>query len=189
MILPFVVLVAGLVLFAAVHLVPADPARKAALRSRVGDRGWRVLVGVGGLLGLVLIIAGYAASDYVHVYDPPVWGRHVTMSLVLPAFIGLALFIIGGRLRQAIRFPFAWGILLWGAGHLLANGDLASIVLFGGLIAYAIAHIAIGHAAGAVPAARSGRWRDPAAIVLGVVLYVAFLWLHPYLIGVAVVAW
>jgi uncharacterized membrane protein len=114
--------------------------------------------------------------------------RQATVGLLLLAFLCLGVFLFRGRLRQHLRFPLAIGVMLWGAGHLFANGDLASLILFGGLFAYAAAHLALGLSFGIRPSPEVRSGHDILSMVAGVALYIAMVQLHPVLIGVHVLS-
>ena len=185
-------LLAGLVLFLGVHSVRivADGWRSAQI-ARIGALPWRGLYSLASLVGLVLIVWGYgqARLDPVILWDPPAWTRYVTSLLVLPAFI----LIVAGNLRgtkmkTALGHPMVLGTKVWAFAHLLSNGTLADVVLFGGFLTWAIVDYASARrrdrAAGTVypPGSMS---RDAVAIVIGVAAWVVFgWWLHGPLIGV-----
>ena len=174
--------------FALIHLVPAVPPLKARLQDALGA-AYGAVFGIAATAALVLIIVGWNVSDYVAVYEPPMGLRQATVGLVLLAFLCLGVFLFRGRLRQHLRFPLAIAVMLWGAGHLLANGDLASLILFGGLFAYAAAHLALGLAFGVRPSPEVRSGHDILSLVAGVALYIAMVQLHPVLIGVPVLAY
>lgn len=180
-------LVIGLVLFFAVHFVPAMAGLKQSLRNRLGANGYRGLFSLVSLAGLALIVWGYATAETSHVYTPPVWGRHATMALVLLAFICLAAANMRGNIRKTLRHPMLTGIALWGTGHLLANGDLVSVLLFGSFVTYAVLDMVIATSQGRVAQFEVKPAHDIVAVVAGAAVYVGFLFLHPYVIGVAVV--
>ena len=132
-------LLAGLVLFLGVHSVRivADGWRSAQI-ARMGALSWRGLYSLASLVGLVLIVWGYgqARLDPVILWNPPAWTRYVTSLLVLPAFI----LIVAGNLRgtkmkAALGHPMVLGTKVWAFAHLLSNGTLADVVLFGGFLA------------------------------------------------------
>ena len=183
MILPFI----GVFVTALMHLVAAVPSLKARLKAHVGERAYGPLFGIASIIGIVIIVLGWRASDFVPVYDPPEWGRHANFLLTLIAFICLGIFIFRGSLRQKLRFPMALAAIFWATGHLLANGDLASVILFGGFLAYAVAHIAIGVANGVRPSREVRAGHDLLSIVMGVALYGVMAQLHGALIGVQLV--
>jgi len=176
----------GVLAFSAVHLVPAVPTLKARLAARVGP-AYGPSFGLLSLVTLLLIIFGWRMSAFVPVYEPPAGGRYLTFGLVLLGFMGLGIFIFRGRLRQWIRFPLALGTIAWAAGHLFANGDLASLILFGGLMAYAVAHLLLGLAAGVRPTLDVRPGHDLLSILAGLALFGVMTQLHQSLIGVPVV--
>ena len=177
----------AVVAFAMIHLVAAVPPAKLWLQQRLG-RGYGAAFGIAATISLVLIVVGWRLSDYVPVYEPPMRARQATLGLVLLAFLSLGVFLFRGRLRQFLRFPLAIAVMLWGAGHLFANGDLASLILFGGLIAYAAAHFALGLAYGIKPSPEVRSGHDVLSLVAGVALYISMVQLHPMLIGVPVLS-
>ena len=182
-----ILLFIGVLLTALMHLVAAVPSLKAKLKARVGERAYGPLFGIASLAGIAIIVLGWRASDFVHVYDPPEWGRHANFLLTLIAFICLGIFIFRGRLRQKLRFPMAFAAIFWATGHLLANGDMASVILFGGFLAYAVAHIVIGVMNGVRPSPEVRDGHDLLSVVMGIALYGVMAQLHGALIGVQLV--
>lgn len=176
----------GVFFTAVLHLVAAVPALKARLKARVGERAYGPLFGLASIIGIAIIVLGWRASDFVFVYDPPAWGRHANYLLTLIAFIFLGIFLFRGSWRQKVRFPMAFAAIFWATGHLLANGDLASIILFGGFLAYAVLHIIIGTLNGVRPSdvVRSGH--NLLSVLGGIALYGVMTQLHTALIGVPV---
>jgi len=181
------ILIFGLILFFAIHLVPALPDFKQSLIERFGKMGYRGLFSILALIGLVMIVWGKGAAEYVDLYEPPKGGRHGTMALVLIAFILLASFKLKSRIRKTLRHPMLLAIALWGLGHLLANGDVASVVLFGSFIAYAIIAIVLANAQKPAPQFDVIPRHDLIAVIAGIAIYVVVLFAHPWLIGVPVV--
>lgn len=177
----------GVLGFSAVHLVPAMPAAKARLTGRLGA-AYGPAFGVLSLVTLALIVAGWRMSPFVPVYEPPEGGRYVTFALVPLAFVCFGIFIFRGRLRLRLRFPLALATIFWATGHLFANGDLASLILFGGLLAYAVAHLLLGLAAGLRPAAEVRSGHDFLSILIGLALFGMMTQLHQAIIGVPVVS-
>lgn len=182
-----ILLFIGVLLTALMHLVAAVPSLKARIKARVGDRAYGPLFGIASIIGIVIIVLGWRASDFIFVYDPPEWGRHANFLLTLIAFICLGIFIFRGSLRQKLRFPMAFAAIFWATGHLLANGDMASIILFGGFLAYAVAHIVIGVMNGVRPSPEVRGGHDLLSVVMGIALYGVMAQLHGALIGVQLV--
>ena len=181
-----ILLAIGVLFTALMHLVAAVPSLKARLKARIGERAYGPVFGIASLVGIAIIVLGWRSSDFVFVYDPPEWGRHANFLLTLIAFICLGIFLFRGSLRQRLRFPMAIAAMFWAAGHLLANGDLASVILFGGFLAYAVAHIVIGTANGVRPSPEVRSGHDLLGILTGIALYGVMTQLHPVLIGVPV---
>ncbi len=173
-------------LFAVTHLIPANPAFKERLKARLGA-GYGAAFGIAALLSVALIIVGWRMSDFVPVYEPPSWGRLVTFALVLIAFLCLGIFIFRGALRQVLRAPLSYGVIFWGIGHLFANGDLASLILFGGMIVYGTAHLIIGRMNGYRPSPEVRGGHDVLSLLGGAALYGLMIQLHEVIIGVPVV--
>lgn len=173
--------------FALVHLISAVPPAKAPLQARLG-RAYGPVFGSAVTAALILIVVGWRAADYVPVYDPPAWGRQLAFLLVFVAFLGLGVFLFRGRLRQRLRFPMAMAVMVWASGHLLANGDLASVILFGGLLAYGAAHLGLGLAYGVKPAPEARSGHDVLSLMAGVALYAVVVQLHGVLFGVPALA-
>lgn len=183
-----ILLAFGVLAMALVHLVAAMPAVKSRLKATVGEKAYGPVFGIASLAGIAIIVMGWRMSSFVPVYDAPEWGRYANYLLTLIGFICLGIFIFRGSLRQRLRFPMAWAAVFWAAGHLLANGDLASIILFGGLLAYALAHILIGSANGVRPSPEVRGGHDLVAVLIGIALYGVMAQLHGALFGVPVFA-
>ena len=146
------------------------------------------------LVGLALMVWGFAryrATGWIDVWHPPVAFKHITEALMLPAVILVVASYIRGRIYTTLKHPMLAGVKLWAAAHLLANGDLGSIILFGSFLAWAVFdRISLKHRtdAGAPPIPVGGRSNDLIAIAVGVVAYLALGFVfHPVVIGVAVV--
>jgi uncharacterized membrane protein len=191
------ILILGLVIFLGTHVFTMRRDARAAAIARLGERPYKALYSLVSLLGLVLIVWGfgrYRAYEWIDVWYPPVWTRHLALLLVWAAFIAFAAAYLPGRIKRALKHPMLAGVKIWALAHLLANGDLGSILLFGSILAWAVAaRISVKRRRDEVrdhggPVAEPAGWRnDVTAIVLGTVLWFVFArWLHPLLIGVPV---
>ena len=181
-------LIIGIVVIIGIHLVPAFSVVRERLIERLGTNGYRLLFSVISTLGLVLLIWGFARAPVIQVWSPPTWTRYVAMVLMLPVFPLLIAAYLPGKIKAKLKHPFLVAIKTWALAHLIANGDLASIILFGSFLAYAVFdRIALKRrvATGLVTVQETGPARnDLIAVVGGLILYVVFLvWLHPLLIG------
>ncbi len=181
-------LVIGLIIFISVHSVPSFPALRQDLIARIGERPYKIAFAVIALFGFVLIVAGKAYTNFVWLWQPPAWGRHVTFALMLPALVLLAAANMPTNIKRITRHPMLWGVALWAAGHLLANGDLASLLLFGTFGAYALLDMWSANSRGASKSeTRFSITQDAAVVGAGAVAYGLFAFLHPYMFGVAVI--
>ncbi|MDQ4060491.1 MAG: NnrU family protein [Pseudomonadota bacterium] len=183
------ILLVGLVLFLGAHLLPTFPEPRARLRGRLGEGPYRGLFSLVSLVGFALIVWGYSRAPFVGVWTPPVWTRHLALLLMIPAMILLvATYAPPGRIKAAVRHPMLAAVKIWAFAHLLANGDLASILLFGAFLAYAVYdRISVKHreARGEVTVRGGPARNDVYAVLGGLALYAVFaVWLHPLLIGV-----
>ncbi|UAW98200.1 NnrU family protein [Halopseudomonas nanhaiensis] len=185
-------LIAGLVVFLGVHSVGLFAAGwRAQMIARLGPLAWKGLYALVAVVGLVLIVHGYgqARLSPTWLWVPPVWTRHLAALLTLPAFILLvATYLPGSHIKARVGHPMLLGVKFWAIAHLIANGTVADLLLFGSFLIWAVALFVVlrrrDRIAGVV---RSGRAsRDVAVVVVGLVAWVAFaLWLHKLLIGVA----
>jgi len=184
------ILVVGLIIFLGIHSISiVAPAFRDGMAARLGAMPWRGLYSFVSLAGFALILWGYglARREPVLIYNPPFWTRHVTALLMLPVFPLLLAPYFPGRIKAALKHPMLVAVKLWAVAHLISNGMLADMVLFGGFLAWAVAdRISYKHRVqrplkGAPPAPRN----DVIVVVVGLVLYALFvLWLHRILIGV-----
>ncbi len=181
-----VVLAVGVALFAVLHAVPAVPALKAAMKAQTGEQAYGMVYGLASVVAIVLIVVGWRLSPFIPAYEPPPWGRLANFGLMFVAFQFLGMFLFRGGWRQVVRFPMGIAVVIWATGHLLANGDWASVILFGGLMGYGLLHIALGIANGVRPAAEARAGHDLMAMLVGLALYAAMTQLHPVVTGVPV---
>lgn len=188
----------GLVLFLGTHaFTMARGPRKAAIE-KLGESGYKIAYSVSSLAGLVLLGIGYdayRASGYIPVWNPPTGMAHLSLLLMVFAFILLAATYIPGHIKAKAKHPMLAAVKIWALAHFLANGDLGSMILFLAFLAWAVAarislkRRAVSPMAPAQElAVPQGGWRNDAiAVAVGLAAYIAFVfWLHPALIGVPV---
>ena len=184
-------LVFGLAIFFAVHSVRiVAPAWRDRMVERLGAGAWKIGYSLASLAGFLLILSGYAAAraEPVLLWSPPVWTRHLALLLMLPVFPLLVATYVPSRLKAAAKHPMLVAIKFWALAHLLANGMLADVVLFGSFLAWAVVdRISVKRRpAPATPAARPSIVNDAVVILAGLALYALFLMvLHTRLFGVA----
>ena len=175
----------AIALFGFTHLLPSLPRLKARVKGVLG-RAYLPLFILTSILSVVLIGYFWAASPFIPLYDPPVWGSHATFLLLFLAFLLFGVFLFPCRLKKKLRTPFALAVLLWGAGHLLANGDAATVVLAGGLMLVALLMLWLAWKNDAEPEGRADPMLDYAALLTGAILYLGMIMAHEALIGVPV---
>jgi uncharacterized membrane protein len=186
-------LIAGLILFLGIHSVSiVAPAGRDRLVERIGKLPWRGIYAVFALAGLVLIARGYAdlRNQTTFLYVLPRWINVVTMTLMLPVFPLLLSTYLPGGISAAVRHPTLVAVKLWAFAHLLANGSVADVLLFGSVLAWAVVdRISLKRRPPrAVPAARPGPWNDVIAVVGGLFIYSLMIqWGHALLIGMPLV--
>lgn len=182
-------LIAGLVLFFAAHAPAIARNLRDRLRASLGMAGYRGAVSLVAIAGLALIVWGFGAyrdSGYIQIWDPPMWTRHLAFLITLPVFILLIAAYTPGNIKARLGHPMLTAIKFWALAHLLANGDLGGMLLFGSFLAWAVmARIAAKRRGErAVVANPSWVW-DAVAVAGGVALWLLTLkYLHAALIGV-----
>jgi uncharacterized membrane protein len=185
------VLLLGLILFLGSHSVSilAPSWRDAQVRQR-GEKAWKAAYAIVSGAGLALIVFGYglARQSPIVVYTPPMALRHLAWLLMLPVFVLLFAAYLPGRIQAMAKHPMLLATKLWATAHLLANGNLGDVLLFGGFLAWAVADRISMKRRVVRPKAElpAGRYNDLIAIVGGLLLYVLiFFHLHVWLIGVS----
>jgi uncharacterized membrane protein len=188
------VMILGLVLFLGVHALTTQREQRARVIASFGEGGYKIAYVLVSLLGFSLIVWGFAhyrATGWIDVWYPPTALKHVTVALMLPAVILVVASYIRGRIYTALKHPMLAGVKLWAVAHLLANGDLGSIILFGSFLGWAVFdRISLKHRtdAGAPPIPVGGIGNDLIAVAVGFVAYLALAFaFHPVVIGVPVV--
>ena len=184
------VLMIGLVVFLGVHSIAlAAPAFRSRAIARMGEGAWKGLYSLVAAVGLVLIVYGFhlARESPVVLYVPPGWLRYLTFVLMLPVFPLLIAAYLPGRIKTAMKHPLLNAVKFWALAHLLANGTLADVLLFGGFLVWAgVERMSLKRRVQAVPAAPAGRFNDLIAVLVGLALYVLFIeWAHLRLFGVS----
>lgn len=188
-------LIVGLILFLGVHLLPTSPELRAGLQARLGTNGYKAIFSLLSLAGLIVIVLGYHKLQ-LHpgknpiLWNPPEWTRHFAAGLMLPAMVLLVASVIPSRIRTTIRHPMLSAIKIWALAHLISNGDLGGVLLFGSFLAFAVydrisvkRRGALGPLGNAKPPSVVN---DVIVIVLGVALYAALLFGgHAWLFGVS----
>ena len=188
------VMILGLVLLLGVHALTTQRELRARLIASTGESGYKAGYALVSLLGLVLIVWGYShyrAAGIIDVWHPPKALKHLTVALMLPAVILVVASYVRGRIYSVVKHPMLAGVKLWAVAHLLVNGDLGSIILFGSFLGWAVFdRISLKRRAdpGGPPIPVGGTGNDLIAVAVGIVAYLALAFaFHPVVIGVPVV--
>ena len=179
-------LILGLALFIGIHLVPASPALRAKVVGAIGLNGYKAAFSLVSTAGLVLICIGYAHAPTAQVFVPSETARLILPIAMALAFILMACAYAPGRIRRLMRHPMMASVLIWSPLHLLANGDLASNILFGTFALWSVFAI--------LSAMRRGQklgddrirpWADLVAAGVGLIAFAGVFYSHEWLFGVS----
>jgi uncharacterized membrane protein len=186
-----VLMILGLAVFIGTHVVTTRRDLRAGLIARHGEGTYKIVYSVASIIGVVLIgfgFARYRAAGWIGVWDPPTWTRHVTVALVWPAIICFYAAYSPGRIKATLKHPMLVGTKLWALAHLISNGDLGSIILFGSILGWAVYdRITLRRRTdpGGPPIPVGGMRQDVIAVVGGTLVYLVLGFLfHPYVVGV-----
>lgn len=185
------VLVLGLIVFIGSHALTMARGARATLVARIGEVPYKIAYSFVAILGIALIAWGYSeyrATGWVQIWNPPAFMRHVTVALMWPSIVCIAAAYSPGSIKKTLKHPMLVGVKLWAFAHLLANGDLGSIVLFGAILAWAVVdRISLKRRTdpGAPPIPIGGWKNDVVAVIAGTLVYLALGFVfHPLVIGV-----
>ena len=186
-------MILGLALFIGAHVFVTLREQRAAAIGRLGEMPYKGLFAAASIVAIVLIGYGfglYRSEGVIPVWSPPAFMRHVTELLVWPAVIFVVAAYIRGDIARKLKHPMLVGVKLWAVAHLLSNGDLGGIILFGSILGWAVYdRITLKRRAdpGGPPIPYGGRMNDVIAVVVGTLLYVVLgYWFHPAVIGMTV---
>lgn len=183
-------LIIGLALFFGTHFISiVAPAWRDRMVVRLGEYPWKGLYALVAIAGFVLMIRGYglARLDPMLLYSPPLWLRHLAALLMLPVFPLLLAAYLPGRIKAVTKHPMLAATKFWALAHLLVNGTLGDVLLFGSFLVWAVIdRISFKHRAQRpIPGAPPSKANDIVAVVVGLLIYIAFVkWLHVRFFGV-----
>jgi uncharacterized membrane protein len=186
------VLILGLLIFLGTHVFVSMRGARAAAIARLGTIGYRVAFSVVSIAGLVLIVWGYGhyrAAEWIDIWSPPAFTRHITVLLMLFSVIFMTAAFFPSHIKARLKHPMLASVKTWALAHLISNGDLGSILLFGTFLAWAVfARISAKRRTdAAVAVAPAGYTNDIIVVLLGIVIYLALGFVfHPIFIGVPV---
>lgn len=188
----FLILIAGLLVFLATHVFVSMRGARAAAMARLGVIGYRIAFSVVSIAGLVLVVWGYGlyrAHEWIDLWYPPAFTRHITVLLMLFSIIFMTAAFFPSHIKARLKHPMLASVKTWALAHLISNGDLGSILLFGTFLGWAVfARISAKRRTDEVAAvAPKGYTNDAIVVLLGIVIYLALGYVfHPVFIGVPV---
>ncbi|MFW2371956.1 MAG: NnrU family protein [Gammaproteobacteria bacterium] len=179
------ILISGIIIFFGIHLLPGLVKFRHKLITKLGETPYQGLFAVIALTGLILIIYGKSESAFQPIYEPATWATHVAAVLMALSFIFLASANLKSNIKRFTAHPMLWGVTFWSCAHLLANGDLASLLLFASFGVYSLYDMHSANKRGASrQQTRYPLTKDIITIVAGLAGFGIFIFLHGYLFGV-----
>ncbi|UZE96072.1 NnrU family protein [Alkalimarinus alittae] len=181
-------LIIGLSIFFLIHLLPTNPTLRSILIRTFGELSYKAVFSVVSLVGFSLMIYGKYQAEFVSVWHPPAMLAVVTKLVMLPAMVLLVAAYLPSNIKKHTRHPMLLGVSLWAGGHLLINGDMASILLFGGFLMYAVIDSTSVNARGVtLQVETKPLWNDVIVLILGGLMYALLGMFHQNLFGVSIV--
>ena len=180
----------GFLLFFGIHCISIlNESWRNRMVNKVGEWPWKGIYSLVSISGFILMVWGYGLARYdaAVLYTPPLWLQHFSLLLLLPVFPLLVAAYFPGRIKAVVKHPMLISTKLWAVAHLLSNGTLVDVILFGAFLAWAIVdRISIEHRQPRpTPGAPYSSFNDIIACVAGLSLYIAFaFWLHELFIGI-----
>ena len=186
-------MVLGLLIFFGIHAIPMQSELRNGLIERFGAGAYKAAFSLISIAGFVLIVVGYGklqvlAGKNPQIWQPPAWTAHIALALMIVSMVLLVAAYVPSNIKRIVGHPMLAAIKVWAFAHLLANGDLASMILFGSFLSYAVINrISIKRRQLTSSSTGGGGLAgDAAVIVVGLALYaVVAFYAHEWLIGVA----
>jgi len=188
----------GLIMFFGIHMLPFYPEYRAQLIEKVdneridGEGLYKIIFAVISLLGLIFIGIGKGSMEFIGLWSTPIFFRYVTVVLIPVAFILMVAAYTPNNIKRYVPHPMLTGVIIWGATHMVVNGDVAAIILFGSFVIYSVVAIKLANrrqydknsqqdTQEKIPMVKD-------AIVIGIagLGFLLLLWLHKPLFGRAV---
>ncbi len=179
-------LILGIIIFFSIHLVPILPIKN-ILINRLGENKYKGLFSLIALVGLLIIIYGFSRADFYPIWDPLPYSKEIALALMPISMILLAAANIQTNIKRFIKHPMLIAVLIWSFVHLIANGDLRSIMLFGSFGVYALIDIIFSKKVLTTNiAANYILSKDIMVIIIGLVVYFIVVYLHQFIAGVTI---
>ena len=179
-------LILGIIIFFSIHLVPIFPIKN-ILINRLGENKYKGLFSLIALLGLLIIIYGFSRADFYPIWDPLPYSKEIALALMPISMILLAAANIQTNIKKFIKHPMLISILIWSFVHLIANGDLRSIILFGSFGTYTLIDIFFSKKVLTTNIeVKYTLSKDIMVIIIGLVAYLIIVYYHQFIAGVTI---
>ena len=179
-------LILGIIIFFSIHLVPISPL-KSILINRLGENKYKGLFSLIALIGILIIIYGFSSADYYPIWDPLPYSKGLALTLMPISIVLLVGANIQTNIKRLTKHPMLIGILIWSFVHLLANGDLRSIILFVSFGVYALIDIIFSKKVLTTNnTANYTLTKDIIVVIIGLLVYAIIVYFHQYIAGVAI---
>jgi len=173
-----VFLILGVAVFFSIHFIPSTPIR-ASIVTSLGENRFKGLFSLVAALGLGLIIYGLSEAEFSPLWAPPVWGRTLLISIMPIVVILWVAAELPNNIKRFVRHPMLVAMIIWGMGHLIANGDLATTILFVSFVLFSVFNIiSVNERGNYEPPAPVGAGKDILTIMLGLVIYALLYYFH-----------
>ena len=188
----------GLVMFFGIHMLPFYPEYRALVIEKIdndridGEGLYKVIFAVISLLGLIFIGIGKGSMEFIGLWSTPTFFRYISVVLIPVSFILMVAAYTPNNIKRYVPHPMLTGVIIWGATHMMVNGDVAAIILFGSFVIYSVVAIKLANRRQydknseqdtheKIPVVKD-------AIVIGIAMlgFLLLLWLHKPLFGRAV---
>lgn len=177
----------GIILFVGTHLITSVRPVRTSIVNIIGELPYKGIYSVLSLTGVILMVMAMDKINFNLLYHPPEFAKTIAPILMLPAFILLPASHIPSNIKRFTRHPMLWAFTLWATAHLIANGDLASVMLFGTFGVYSLFGMVSQNARGAKKSTtKVSLAKDVIIVAIGIVLYAGFAFSHGWLFGVSV---
>ena len=179
-------LILGITIFFSIHLVPIFPLKK-FLINRLGENKYKGLFSLIALIGILIIIYGFSSADYYPIWDPLPYSKELALTLMPISIVLLVAANIQTNIKRLTKHPMLIGILIWSFVHLIANGDLRSIMLFGSFGVYALIDIIFSKKVLTTNnTANYTLTKDIIVVIIGLLVYAIIVYFHQYIAGVVI---
>jgi uncharacterized membrane protein len=179
-------LILGIIIFFSIHLVPILPIKN-ILINRLGENKYKGLFSLIALVGLLIIIYGFSRADFYPIWDPLPYSKEIALALMPISIVLLTAANVQTNIKRFIKHPMLIGILIWSFVHLIANGDLRSIILFASFGVYALIDIIFSKKVLMTNnTANYTLTKDIIVVIIGLLVYAIIVYFHQYIAGVAI---